>query len=159
VGESLVENDKLAEAGTLLRDGGSKLILPVDAVVADRVDAEVQTRTVLVDAVPTGWRILDIGPETTKRFTQHLSTAKTVVWNGPMGVFELEPFAAGTFAIARALTQLSGATTIIGGGDSAAAVEQAGVAQHMTHISTGGGASLEFLEGKELPGVAALQEQ
>ena len=117
-----------------------------------------QTRTVRVDAVPAGWRILDIGPETAERFLQHLSTAQTVVWNGPMGVFELAPFAAGTFAIARALAQLSGATTIIGGGDSAAAVEQAGVAQHMTHISTGGGASLEFLEGKELPGVAALQE-
>ena len=158
VGESLVENDKLAEARTLLRDGGSKLILPVDAVVADRLDAGAQTRTVPVDAVPAGWRILDIGPETTERFLQHLSTAQTVVWNGPMGVFELAPFAAGTFAIARALAQLSGATTIIGGGDSAAAVEQAGVAQHMTHISTGGGASLEFLEGKELPGVAALQE-
>jgi phosphoglycerate kinase len=159
VGESLVENDKLAEAGILLRDGGSKLILPVDAVVADRLDAGAQTRTVRVDAVPSGWRILDIGPETTERFVQHLSTAQTVVWNGPMGVFELEPFAAGTFAIARALARLSGATTIIGGGDSAAAVEQAGVAQRMTHISTGGGASLEFLEGKELPGVAALQDQ
>jgi phosphoglycerate kinase len=158
VGESLVENDKLAEARTLLRDGGSKLILPVDAVVADRLDVGAQTRTVPVDAVPAGWRILDIGPETTERFLQHLSTAQTVVWNGPMGVFELAPFAAGTFAIARALAQLSGSTTIIGGGDSAAAVEQAGVAQHMTHISTGGGASLEFLEGKELPGVAALQE-
>jgi phosphoglycerate kinase len=158
VGESLAENDKLAEARTLLRDGGSKLILPVDAVVADRLDAGAQTRTVRVDAVPTGWRILDIGPETTELFMQHLRTAQTVVWNGPMGVFELAPFAAGTFAIARALTQLSGATTIIGGGDSAAAVEQAGVAQQMTHISTGGGASLEFLEGKELPGVAALLE-
>jgi phosphoglycerate kinase len=159
VGESLVENDKLEEARTLLRDGGSKLILPVDAVVADRLDAKAQTRVVNVDAVPAGWRILDIGPETTKRFIQLLRTAQTVVWNGPMGVFEVEPFAAGTFGIARALAGLSGATTIIGGGDSAAAVEQAGVAQRMTHISTGGGASLEFLEGKELPGVAALQDQ
>jgi phosphoglycerate kinase len=159
VGESLVENDKLDEARTLLRDGGSKLVLPVDAVVADRLDAEAQTRTVRVNAVPAGWRILDIGPETTERFIQHLSGAQTVVWNGPMGVFELKPFAAGTFAIARALAQLSGATTIIGGGDSAAAVEQAGVAQRITHISTGGGASLEFLEGKELPGIAALQDR
>jgi phosphoglycerate kinase len=159
VGESLVENDKLEEARTLLRDGGSKLILPVDAVVADRLDAKAQTQVVNVDAVPAGWRILDIGPETTKRFIELLRTAQTVVWNGPMGVFEVEPFAAGTFGIARALAGLSGATTIIGGGDSAAAVEQAGVAQRMTHISTGGGASLEFLEGKELPGVAALQDQ
>jgi phosphoglycerate kinase len=159
VGESLVENDKLEEARTLLRDGGSKLILPVDVVVADGIDAKAQRRAVSVEAVPAGWRILDIGPQTVERFTQHLHKAKTVVWNGPMGVFELEPFAAGTFAIAGALAELSGATTIIGGGDSAAAVEQAGVAERITHISTGGGASLEFLEGKELPGVAVLQER
>jgi phosphoglycerate kinase len=159
VGESLVENDKLEEARTLLRDGGSKLILPVDVVVADGLDAKAQMRAVSVEAVPTGWRILDIGPRTVGRFTQHLRNAKTVVWNGPMGVFELEPFAAGTFAIAGALADLSGATTIIGGGDSAAAVKQAGMAERMTHISTGGGASLEFLEGKELPGVAVLQER
>jgi phosphoglycerate kinase len=159
VGESLVENDKLEEARTLLRDGGSKLILPVDVVVADSLDAKAQRRAVSVEAVPTGWRILDIGPQTVELFTQHLREAKTVVWNGPMGVFELEPFAAGTFAIASALAELSGATTIIGGGDSAAAVEQAGMAKRMTHISTGGGASLEFLEGKELPGVAVLQER
>jgi phosphoglycerate kinase len=159
VGESLVENDKLEQARALLRDGGRKLILPVDVVVADRLDASAERRSVGVDAVPAGWRILDIGPHTVERFTQHLRMARTVVWNGPMGVFEVEPFAAGTFAVARALAELSGATTIIGGGDSAAAVEQAGVAQRMTHISTGGGASLEFLEGKELPGVAALQEK
>ena len=159
VGESLVENDKLEQARALLREGGSKLILPVDVVVADRLDAKAERRSVGVDDVPVGWRILDIGPQTMEGFTQHLRRARTVVWNGPMGVFEVEPFAAGTFAMARALAELSGATTIIGGGDSAAAVEQAGVAQRMTHISTGGGASLEFLEGKELPGVAALQEQ
>jgi phosphoglycerate kinase len=158
VGESLVENDKLGEARTLLLDSDFKLVLPVDVVVADRLDAEAQARIVSVDAVPPGWRILDIGPRTAEHFTQHLRTARTVVWNGPMGVFELEPFAKGTIAISRALANLSGATTIIGGGDSAAAVEQAGVAQRMTHISTGGGASLEFLEGKELPGVAALEE-
>jgi phosphoglycerate kinase len=159
VGESLVENDKLEQARALQREGGSKLILPVDVVVADRLDAKAERRSVGVDDVPVGWRILDIGPQTMEGFTQHLRRARTVVWNGPMGVFEVEPFAAGTFAMARALAELSGATTIIGGGDSAAAVEQAGVAQRMTHISTGGGASLEFLEGKELPGVAALQEQ
>ena len=153
VEESLVEHDKLEEARTLISKADSKLILPVDVVVADRMDTEAQKRTVSVDAVPAGWRILDIGPESVKRFTQYLRTARTVVWNGPMGVFELEPFATGTFAIARALAELSGATTIIGGGDSASAVERAGVADRMTHISTGGGASLEFLEGKELPGV------
>lgn len=159
VEESLVENDKLEEARTLISKADSKLILPVDVVVADRMDTEAQKRTVSVDAVPAGWRILDIGPESVKRFTQYLRTARTVVWNGPMGVFEWEPFATGTFAIARALAELSGATTIIGGGDSASAVERAGVADRMTHISTGGGASLEFLEGKELPGVAVLEDR
>ena len=159
VAESLVENDKLDEARTLISKCGSKLILPVDVVVADRMDREAQKRTVSVDAVPFGWRILDIGPDSVKRFTQYLRTARTVVWNGPMGVFELEPFATGTFAIARALAELSGATTIIGGGDSASAVERAGVADRMTHISTGGGASLEFLEGKKLPGVGVLTER
>jgi phosphoglycerate kinase len=159
VAESLVENDKLDEARTLISKCGSKLILPVDVVVADRMDADAEKRTVIVDAVPGGWRILDIGPESVKLFTHHLRTARTVVWNGPMGVFELEPFATGTFAIAHALAELSGATTIIGGGDSASAVERAGVADRMTHISTGGGASLEFLEGKKLPGVAVLADR
>jgi phosphoglycerate kinase len=135
------------------------LILPVDVVIADRMDREAEKRTVSVDAVPTGWRILDIGPQSVKHFTHHLHRARTVVWNGPMGVFELEPFATGTFAIARALAELSGATTIIGGGDSASAVERAGVADRMTHISTGGGASLEFFEGKNLPGVAILADR
>lgn len=159
VGESLVENDKLGEAKALLREGGAKLILPVDVVVADRLDAQAEKRAVEVDVVPEGWRILDIGPRTAKLFTQYLRDARTALWNGPMGVFELEPFAAGTFAIAHALAELSGATTIIGGGDSASAVERAGVADRMTHISTGGGASLEFLEGKQLPGVALLQDR
>jgi phosphoglycerate kinase len=159
VGESLVENEKLAEAKALLRDGGPKLILPVDVVVADRLDAQAEKRAVEVDVIPEGWRILDIGPRTVKLFTQYLREARTTLWNGPMGVFELEPFAAGTFAIARALAEPSGATTIIGGGDSASAVERAGVADRMTHISTGGGASLEFLEGKQLPGVALLQDR
>jgi phosphoglycerate kinase len=159
VAESLVEDDKLDEARTLISKAGSKLILPVDVVVADRMDQEAQKRTVNVDAVPAGWRILDIGPQSVKHFTHHLHTARTVVWNGPMGVFELEPFATGTYAIARALAELSGATTIIGGGDSASAVERAGVADRMTHISTGGGASLEFLEGKKLPGVSVLADR
>ena len=159
VGQSLVENDKLEVARDLLQKGASKLILPVDVVIADQFDANAQRRTVAVDAVPSDWRILDIGPKTVDRFKEHLHGARTVVWNGPMGVFEMTPFAAGTFAIARALAELSGATTIVGGGDSAAAVEQAGVAERITHISTGGGASLEFLEGRELPGVAVLQEK
>jgi len=135
------------------------LILPVDVVVADRMDREAKKRTVSVDAVPFGWSILDIGPESVKRFTKYLRTARTVIWNGPMGVFEFEPFATGTFAIAHALAELPEATTIIGGGDSASAIERAGVADRMTHISTGGGASLEFLEGKKLPGVAVLADR
>jgi len=159
VGQSLVENDKLEVARDLLRKGASKLVLPVDVVIADQFDAHARRSTVVVDAVPPGWRILDIGPKTVDRFKEHLHGARTVVWNGPMGVFEMTPFAAGTFAIAHALAELSGATTIVGGGDSAAAVEQAGVAERITHISTGGGASLEFLEGRELPGVAVLQDK
>ena len=159
IGKSLVENDKVAVAEKLLREAGSKLLLPVDAVVGDRLDAGAERRTVDVASVPPGWLILDIGPKTIAAFTDRLRGAKTVIWNGPMGVFEMELFAAGTFAIARALAGLSGATTIIGGGDSAAAVEQAGVADRITHVSTGGGASLEFLEGKELPGVAVLQDR
>jgi 3-phosphoglycerate kinase len=159
VGESLVENDKLDVAQTLLCEGGQKLILPVDVLVADRLVAEAETRTVSVDAVPAGWRILDIGPETVELFSRYLGSARTVVWNGPMGVFEMEPFSAGTFAIAHVLACLDDATTIVGGGDSASAVERAGVAKRISHISTGGGASLEFLEGKELPGVACLNAQ
>lgn len=159
IGESLVENDKLDVAQSLLRDGGRKLILPVDVVVADRFDEKAQTRTVSVNAVPAGWRILDIGPQTIELFSRYLGSARTVVWNGPMGVFEMEPFSEGTFAIARVLAHLDDATTIVGGGDSASAIERAGVAERISHISTGGGASLEFLEGKELPGVACLNAQ
>jgi len=159
VGQSLVEEDKLDVARALLRRGGDKLVLPTDVVIADRFDAAARRRTVPVDAVPPDWRVLDIGPKSVDEFGQRLKGARTVVWNGPMGVFEMEPFAAGTFAMARALAGLTGATTIVGGGDSAAAVDQAGVADRVTHVSTGGGASLEFLEGKELPGVAVLQEK
>jgi len=156
IGESLAENEKLDVAQSLLRDGGQKLILPVDVLVADRFDEKAQTRTVSVNAVPAGWRILDIAPQSIELFSRYLGSARTVVWNGPMGVFEMEPFSAGTFAMARVLAHLDHATTIVGGGDSASAVERAGVAQRISHISTGGGASLEFLEGKELPGVACL---
>ncbi len=158
VGESLVENDKLDLAKDLLKRSGGKLVLPVDVVVADAFAADAKHNTVAIDKVPDNWRILDIGPKSVERFQKMLQTAKTVVWNGPMGVFEFPSFAAGTVAIAKALAGTT-ATTIIGGGDSAAAVKQAGLTESMTHISTGGGASLEFLEGKVLPGVAALQDK
>jgi phosphoglycerate kinase len=159
VGDSLVEDDALDTARALLESAGDKLVLPVDCVIADRFDAEAEAKTVPVDQVPAGWRILDIGPASVAHFSNRLAAAKTVVWNGPMGVFEFPRFAEGTFAVARALAGLEDATTIIGGGDSAAAVEQSGLADKMSHISTGGGASLEFLEGKELPGVAALLDK
>ena len=159
VGDSLAEDEALDTAKALLAKGKGKLTLPVDAVIADAFDANANTRTIRVgEAVPAGWRILDIGPESVEYFTVILTEAKTVVWNGPMGVFEMAPFAKGTNAIARVLAELD-ATTIIGGGDSAAAVEQSGLADKMTHISTGGGASLELLEGKALPGVVALQDR
>ncbi len=158
VGLSLVEKDKVDVAKSLLEKGGAKMVLPVDVVVADQFDANAQSKIVAVDQVPSDWRILDIGPRTIDAFEKILSGAKTVVWNGPLGVFEFPAFARGTIEIAKRLAQ-SGATTIIGGGDSAAAVQQAGVADKMTHISTGGGASLEFLEGRVLPGVAALQDK
>lgn len=159
IGQSLVEDDKLDLARELLRQGDSKLLLPVDVVVADVFDANANSKVVSVDDVPADWRILDIGLKTIEHFKAALKGARTVVWNGPMGVFEFPKFAHGTVEIARALAGLQNATTIIGGGDSVAAVEQAGVADQMTHISTGGGASLEFLEGITLPGVAALQDK
>jgi len=159
VGDSLVEDEALDTARKLLELGGDRLVLPVDCVVADRFDAEAEAQVVPVDQVPAGWRILDIGPASIAHFSNRLAAAKTVVWNGPMGVFEFPRFAEGTFAVARALAGLEDATTIIGGGDSAAAVEGSGLAGEMSHISTGGGASLEFLEGKELQGVAALMDK
>ncbi len=159
VGDSLVEDEALDTARELLREGGDKLVLPVDCVVADRFEPDAQSKVVPVNEVSAGWRILDIGPATVAHFGNHLQGAKTVVWNGPMGVFEFPRFAEGTFAIAKVLAGLQGATTIVGGGDSAAAVEKSGLADKFSHISTGGGASLEFLEGRVLPGVAALQDK
>ena len=161
VGDSLVEPDSVEVARNLIeqaRERGAQLRLPTDAVIADAFDASANRQVVKVDAVPAGWRILDIGPETVQAYSEVVRGARTVIWNGPMGVFELAPFAEGTRAIAQALAE-SGARSIIGGGDSVAAVEQMGLADRMTHISTGGGASLELLEGKELPGVAILQDR
>lgn len=158
MGDSLVEADSVAIAKGLLKTSGHRLVLPVDAVVADRFAADATHKVVPVDKVQPGWRILDIGPKTVALYASHIAGAKTVVWNGPMGVFEMDAFAVGTFEVAKAVAG-SGATSIIGGGDSAAAVEKAGLADQITHISTGGGASLEFLEGKALPGVAALNDK
>ena len=156
--DSLVEAEALETAKTLLAKLGDKLILPVDAIIADKFDAEANTQTVDVDKIPAGWRMLDVGPKTIEAYKAVIGTAKLVVWNGPVGVFEMPKFAEGTFALARMLAE-SSAITVIGGGDSASAVKKAGVAKQMTHVSTGGGASLEFLEGKELPGVAALLDK
>jgi phosphoglycerate kinase len=157
VGRSLVEEESVPLAKEMLSKAGRKLVLPQDAVVADKVDAQAASRIVPASEVPEDWRILDIGPMTVERFGQELATAKTIVWNGPMGVFEFPKFAAGTVAIAQILAETN-AMTIIGGGDSVAAVKQAGLADKISHISTGGGASLEFLEGKDLPGVVALDD-
>jgi len=158
VGDSLVETDSLATARKLMEEAGPRLLLPTDVVIADDFAADARADVVPANAVPAGWRIMDIGFATFERYKQVLLSAKTVVWNGPMGVFEFPRFAEGTFAIASVLAELD-AVTVVGGGDSAAAVRQAGLADRMTHISTGGGASLEFLEGKELPGVAVLMDK
>ena len=162
-GKSLVETDKLELAKSLMQkaqDRGVELLLPVDVVVADQFAKDANAQTVPVSGIPEGWMGLDIGPESIQTFEAALQGCKSVVWNGPMGVFEFEKFAAGTEAVARTLAELTktGTITIIGGGDSVAAVEKAGLAAQMSHISTGGGASLELLEGKELPGIAALNE-
>lgn len=159
MGKSLVESDAIDTAQSLLEKGGDKIQLPVDLRVADAFSADATNKVVSVDEVPEGWQALDIGQATIAHYSNRLAGAKTVVWNGPMGVFEMEPFAKGTFAIAEILAGLRDATTIIGGGDSAAAVRDAGVEEKMSHVSTGGGASLEFLEGKVLPGVAALNDK
>jgi phosphoglycerate kinase len=156
--DSLVEAESLELAKTIMAKSSEKIILPVDAIIADKFDAEANTQIVEVDKIPAGWRMLDVGPKTLELYKTSLNGVKLVVWNGPVGVFEMPKFAEGTFALARMLAD-SGAITVIGGGDSASAVKKAGVAKKMTHVSTGGGASLEFLEGKELPGVAALLDK
>jgi phosphoglycerate kinase len=163
VGKSLVEDEFLELAKSLeakAKEKGVTLLLPTDVVVADKFDKDADTQTVSVESIPDGWMGLDIGPDSVKVFQDALADCKTVIWNGPMGVFEFDKFAKGTEAIAYTLADITktGATTIIGGGDSVAAVEKVGVADQMSHISTGGGASLELLEGKVLPGIAALDE-
>jgi phosphoglycerate kinase len=153
-----VETGSVDTAKAILAKSGNRIVLPLDAVIADKFEAEANSRTVEVDKIPAGWRMMDVGPKTLKLYKDTLKGAKLIVWNGPVGVFEMPKFAEGTFGLARLLAE-SGATTVIGGGDSASAVKKAGVAKQMTHVSTGGGASLEFLEGKELPGVSALQNK
>lgn len=157
-GRSLVERDKIDLAKTLLEQAGDRLILPVDLVVAPEISADAEKKTVALDEVPADWQGVDIGEKTVQRFKEHLQKAKTVVWNGPMGVFEIAQFACGTNAICEVIGNLE-ATTIIGGGDSASAAKQSGFAEKFTHISTGGGASMRFLEGSVLPGVASLTDE
>ena len=163
VGKSLVEEDKLELAKSLeikAKEKGVDLLLPTDVVLADSFSPDANAQTVSIEAIPDGWMGLDIGPDSVKVFQDALKQCKSVIWNGHMGVFEFDKFAAGTDAIAHTLAELTGqgVTTIIGGGDSVAAVEKVGVAEKMSHISTGGGASLELLEGKELPGITALDD-
>jgi len=158
VGESLVDEEALDIARQLVAEGSNQLRLPIDVVIADRFDAEAEYQVMPMGPVPDGWRILDIGPETVAAYKKAIAEAGTVVWNGPMGVFEFPRFAQGTFGIAEAVAE-SGAISIVGGGDSAAAVKKSGLADKITHISTGGGASLEMLEGVVLPGLAALQDK
>jgi phosphoglycerate kinase len=164
IGKSLLEEDRVELAKKILADAKAKnvkLLLPVDTLVAEKFDNAAATKIVRVNAIPADWAGVDIGPETIKLFTEEIKKGKTVVWNGPMGVFEMSNFAKGTNAIARALADATkaGAVTIVGGGDSASAIAQAGLEKAVSHVSTGGGASLEFLEGKVLPGVAALNDK
>ena len=156
--DSLVEKESIETAKVLMEKGGSKLMLPLDLVLADKFDAEAEMKVVPLGDVPAGWRVLDIGPKTVEAFKKTILEAGTVVWNGPMGVFEFPKFAKGTFAIAAAVAE-SHAISVIGGGDSVSAINQSGLADKITHISTGGGASLEMLEGLELPGLAALTDK
>ena len=163
IGASLVEPDKIALAASLIEAAAAKgvdLLLPVDSVAADRFAADAATKVVPEDGIPDGWMALDIGPNTVELYSARIREAKTVLWNGPMGVFEMEPFSVGTFNVAEALADATrnGATTIVGGGDSAAAIKKSGLDEAISHVSTGGGASLEYLEGKALPGVESLTE-
>jgi phosphoglycerate kinase len=158
MGSSLVEEDSIETAKDLLSRSADRLLLPVDLVVGDQFAAEAQSKTVLANEVPENWGAYDIGPKTVEEYSQALKNAKLVVWNGPMGVFEFETFAKGTWAIAEAVAACDG-TTIVGGGESTAAVRQAGLTDRISHVSTGGGASLEFLEGKDLPGVVVLEDK
>ncbi|GAB4332775.1 MAG: phosphoglycerate kinase [Calditrichia bacterium] len=164
IGNSLLEEDRIEMAREILQKAeksNCKLVLPSDVVVADEIDAAATTQVVSVDEIPEGWMGVDIGPATVAEFKEILDNAKTVVWNGPMGIFEIKPFSMGTEDIARHLAEITtkGATTIVGGGDSAAAAKAFGISDQLSHVSTGGGASLEFLEGKVLPGVAALTDK
>ena len=158
IGNSLVEEDKIELAKELIEKAGDKLVLPIDNVVAEKFDNDVPNQVVEGD-IPDGYMALDVGPKSVALFEDVLKDAKTVVWNGPMGVFEMSNYAKGTLEVGKFLGELSDATTIVGGGDSTAAVQQLGVADKLTHISTGGGASLEYLEGKTLPGIAAVSEK
>jgi phosphoglycerate kinase len=158
VGDSLVDEEALDTAKELLQLGNTHLRLPVDVVIADRFEDTAARKVIDMGPVPQGWRILDIGPKTVTAFGKALKDAGTVVWNGPMGVFEFPNFAQGTFGVAKAVAE-SGAISVVGGGDSVSAINQSGLSERITHISTGGGASLEMLEGLILPGVAALQDK
>jgi phosphoglycerate kinase len=159
VGDSLLESEMVETCQQLLGEAGERIVLPTDVVVAAEVDATAETSVVAADAIPDGQKGLDIGPRTVELFADRLRGARTVFWNGPMGVFEMAPFAEGTRGVAQAIADLTGALTVVGGGDSAAAVRQLGIDEsRFSHISTGGGASLEYLEGKTLPGVAALED-
>ena len=157
-GTSLVEPDRLELATALIQKAGRKLVLPSGAVVAQKLEPNAPTRTVHRDAIPAGWAMYDIDPLTEQDYAAIIEPAGTIIWNGPMGVFETPPFDHGTYAHAMARASDRGAVTVVGGGDSAAAVTEAGLADGMSHVSTGGGAALEFLEGKELPGVATLDD-
>ncbi|WP_102344921.1 phosphoglycerate kinase [Bacillus sp. Marseille-P3661] len=162
IGQSLLEEDKIDLAKSFMekaKEKGVNFYMPIDAVVANEFSADAETKVVDIDSIPADWQSLDIGPKTTEKYREVIQNSKLVIWNGPMGVFEFEKFAGGTKGVAQALADANNTYTVIGGGDSAAAVEKFGYADQMDHISTGGGASLEFMEGKELPGVAALNDK